>query len=108
MFMKGVSSSSALGPFKFISIHSLSTAHATDGTAQPWLSPGKGRVTHPQAVGRPAPRRPAQDPMRLLLVMAKSCSLGFRVSLCWLAGSKVQRGERERMMMVRVGVQRMN
>lgn len=105
MFMKRVSSSSVLGPLKFISVHSLSMAHTTDGTAQPQLTLGKGRVTHPQAVDQPAPPRPAQSPMRLLLVMAKSYLLGFRVSLCWLAGSKVQRGERERTMMVTVGLQ---
>lgn len=49
--MSMLSSSSAFGLFGFVSVLSLSTAHTTDGTARPQLTPGKPESLTPSSWG---------------------------------------------------------
>lgn len=53
----GLSSSLALGLLGFISARFLSTAHTTEGTIQPWLTPGRQESLHPGPPG-PGPAGP--------------------------------------------------
>lgn len=90
-FVKGVSSFSVSGPLTFISIHSLSTAPA-EGTAQPRRSPG--RVTRPRQ--RVSQRQVGTRTHEASASKGKTTSMGLQGRSVGLAGSKVQRGERER------------